>query len=162
VDGTHGEIVAVRGERDRAALLPLPPSEYLVVERTTRVVARDGLFSFDGRRYHVSGATPGERVELALGATELEVHSLRDGRRICRHERGCPRLALPDPVEHSMSLATVLDSIPKVEVHRRPLATRSWSMGELINARIRRNAHELKLHGITENPDELIDRAGQA
>ena len=31
-------------------------------------------------------------------------------------------------------------------------------MAELINARIRRNAAELKLHGITENPDELIDR----
>jgi len=35
-------------------------------------------------------------------------------------------------------------------------------MGELINARIRRNARELKLHGITENPDELIDRAEAA
>jgi hypothetical protein len=38
-----GEIVAVRAERDRAALLPLPPTGYLVVERTTRVVARDRL-----------------------------------------------------------------------------------------------------------------------
>ena len=35
-------------------------------------------------------------------------------------------------------------------------------MAELITARIRRNASELKLHGITENPDELIDRAEQA
>src|SRR5689334_15934623 len=35
-------------------------------------------------------------------------------------------------------------------------------MGELINARIRRNAGELKLHGISENPDELIDRAEAA
>jgi hypothetical protein len=35
-------------------------------------------------------------------------------------------------------------------------------MGELITARIRRNATELKLHGIAENPDELIDRAEAA
>ena len=35
-------------------------------------------------------------------------------------------------------------------------------MGELINARIRRNASELKLHGIQNNPDELIDRAEAA
>jgi hypothetical protein len=68
VHGTHGEIVAVRAQRDRAALLPLAPTQYLVVERTTRVVARDGFFSFEGRRYHVPAAKPGERVELVLGA----------------------------------------------------------------------------------------------
>ena len=68
VHGTHGEVVAVRAERDRAALGPLPPTPYLVVERTTRVVARDGLFSFEGRRYAVPDARPGERVELVLGA----------------------------------------------------------------------------------------------
>lgn len=32
-------------------------------------------------------------------------------------------------------------------------------MGELITERIRRNAAELRLHGIAENPDELVDRA---
>ncbi|MGH3427925.1 MAG: IS21-like element helper ATPase IstB [Mycobacteriales bacterium] len=35
-------------------------------------------------------------------------------------------------------------------------------MAELITARIRRNAAELKLHGIAENPDELIERAETA
>jgi DNA replication protein DnaC len=33
---------------------------------------------------------------------------------------------------------------------------------ELITERIRRNARELRLHGIAENPDELIERAEQA
>jgi transposase len=122
VHGTHGEVVAVRGQRDRAALLSLPVTDYLVVERTTRVVARDGFFSFEGRRYQVPDAKPGERVELVLGATELEVHSLRDGRRICRHERGRPHVVLPDPVENSMPLAQVLQAVPKVEVHHRPLS----------------------------------------
>jgi transposase len=122
VHGTHGEIVAVRAERDRSALLRLAPTGYLVVERTSRIVARDGFFSFEGRRYQVPDATPGERVELVLGATELEVYSMHDGRRIARHERGRPALVLPDPVQNSISLATVLGAAPTVEVHRRPLS----------------------------------------
>jgi DNA replication protein DnaC len=32
-------------------------------------------------------------------------------------------------------------------------------MAELITERIRRNATELRLHGIATDPDELIDRA---
>ena len=32
-------------------------------------------------------------------------------------------------------------------------------MAELITERIRRNAAELRLHGVAENPDELVDRA---
>jgi len=122
VHGTHGEIVAVRGERDRAALGLLPPAPYLVVERTTRVVARDGLLSFEGRRYAVPDARPGERVELVLGPEEIEVYSTRDGRRLARHERGRPARVLPDPVEPSVSLAQVLGALPEPEVHRRPLS----------------------------------------
>ena len=120
--GTHGEVVAVRAERDRAALLPLPPTAYLVVERTTRVVARDGFFSFEGRRYHVPHAKPGERVELVLGAEEIEVYSTLDGRRIASHQRGRPARVLPDPVEESVSLAQVLSALPDPEVHCRPLS----------------------------------------
>jgi hypothetical protein len=92
------------------------------VQRTTRVIARDGFFSFEGRRYCVPDATPGERVELILGPEELEVYCQRDGRRIARHERGRPAKVLPDPVENSVSLASVLDAMPTVDVHRRPLS----------------------------------------
>ena len=120
--GTHGEVVAVRARRDHAALLALPPTGYLVVERTSRVVARDGFFSFEGRRYQVPNARPSERVEIVLGPAELEVYSSVDGRRLARHERGRPALILPDPVENSMSLAKVLGSLPVTEVHRRPLS----------------------------------------
>ena len=81
-----------------------------------------GSFRFERRRYHVPDAKPGERVELVLGATELEVYSLLDGRRIARHDRGRPALVLPDPVEKSVSLAAVLDAMPVVEVRRRPLS----------------------------------------
>jgi hypothetical protein len=122
VHGTHGEVVTARAERDRAALGPVPPVPYLVVERTTRVVARDGLFSFEGRRYAVPDARPGERVELVLGAEELEVYSTVDGRRLARHQRGRPAKVLPDPVQRSVSLAQVLDALPEPKVHRRPLS----------------------------------------
>ena len=120
--GTHGEVVAVRADRDRAALGPVPPAPYLVVERTTRVVARDGLLSFEGRRYAVPDARPGERVELVLGPEEIEIYSTTDGRRLARHVRGRPAKVLPDPVERSVSLAQVLDALPEPEVHRRPLS----------------------------------------
>lgn len=122
VHGTHGEVVAVRAERDRAALLAAPAEPYLVTERTTRVVARDGLFSFEGRRYAVAEARPGERVELVLGAEELEVYSTVDGRRIARHERGAPKRILPDPKQSSVELAEVLGALPDPEIHRRPLS----------------------------------------
>ena len=122
VHGTHGEVVAVRAERDRGALGLLPPAPYLVVERTTRVVARDGLLSFEGRRYAVPDARPGERVELVLGPEEIEIYSTSDGRRLARHQRGRPARVLPDPVEPSVSLAQVLGALPEPEVHRRPLS----------------------------------------
>jgi len=122
VHGTHGEPVAARAERDRAALGPVAPAPYLVVERTTRVVARDGLFSFEGRRYAVPDARPGERVELVLGASEIEAYSMLDGCRLARHERGRPARVLPDPAQDSVSLAQVLRALPAPEVHRRPLS----------------------------------------
>ncbi len=123
VHGTHGEIVAVRAERDRAALMGLPATPYLVVERTTRRVARDGMFTFEGRPYQVPGAKGGETVELVLGAAELEVRHPGSGTLVCRHDRGRPRLALPDPAQDSVDLATVLDALPDTEVHTRPLAS---------------------------------------
>ena len=45
-----------------------------------------------------------------------------DGRRLARHERGRPAKVLPDPVQDSVSLASVLDALPIVDVHRRPLS----------------------------------------
>jgi transposase len=121
VHGTHGEVVAARAERDRAALLAVPPIPYLVVSRTQRKVARDGLISFEGRRYAISGAAVGETVELRLGAEEIEVYSIATGDRYSRHPRRRERVALPDPDERSVSLASVLGELPDVEVHRRPL-----------------------------------------
>lgn len=121
VHGTHGEVVAVRAERDRGALLALPAVAYLVVERTRRV-ARDGMFSFEGRRYQVPGARGGETIELVLGATEIEVRDRDSAKLVCRHERGRPLRVLPDPAADSVSLASVLGALPVADVHTRPLS----------------------------------------
>ena len=158
--GTHGEIVAVRAERDHAALLPVPPTRLPGRRAHHPRRGADGFFSFEGRRYYVPDAKPGERVELVLGASELEVHSLLDGRRFARHERGRPSRVLPDPVEDSVSLAQVLSALPTPRsIAGRLTATRRRSMGELITERIRRNARELKLYGLADTADELVDRA---
>ena len=123
VHGTHGEIVAVRAARDRAALMALPATPYLVVERTSRRVARDGMISFEGRRYQVPGARGGETVELVLGASEIEVRQPESAILVCRHDRGRPRLTLPDPAQGSVQLAAVLGALPDTEVHTRPLSS---------------------------------------
>ena len=157
-------MVAARAERDHAALGPLPPAPYLVVERTTRVVARDGLFSFEGRRYAVPDARPGERVELVLGAAELKVYSKIDGRRLARHERGPPRRSS----RTHRAVGFVGAGARRVAGTGGPIAgrlsvrTSSSSMAELMPQRIRRNASELRFHAIAEDPDELIERAEAA
>lgn len=122
VHGTHGEVVAARAQRDRAALQVLPARPYLVVARTMRRVARDGFASFEGRRYQVPGARPGERVEVTIGAAEIELRRLGEPCLLARHERGMPRLVLPDPQAPSVPLADLLAALPRGEVRPRPLS----------------------------------------
>ena len=47
VHRTHGQVIAVRAEADRAALLPLPDRPYLVTEKHLRRVGKDALVSFE-------------------------------------------------------------------------------------------------------------------
>lgn len=122
VHGTHGEVVAVRAVRDRAALLALPERPYLVVARTSRRVARDGFVSFEGRRYLVPGARPGERLEITIGEAELEMRRAGKDAPLAYHRRGAPRRALPDPQRGSVTLAELMAGLPEAPVHSRPLA----------------------------------------
>jgi DNA replication protein DnaC len=160
-------IVRERAKRDRAALLPLPPDPYLVVSRTQRVVGRDGYFSFEGRRYALPSGlqTPGGRVELVLGVHEMEARSLSSGKHLARYERGRPSRVADDPREETVVLAEVLGALPASleaqEVHRRPL-TFYEEVADMITERIKRNAHELKLFGLAEGADDLIERAQEA
>ena len=78
VHRTHGEVIAVRAERDRAALSPLPEQPYVVCERHTRRVGKDALISFAASHYSVPWrrVRPGARVELRVTPTEVAVWSL--------------------------------------------------------------------------------------
>jgi DNA replication protein DnaC len=63
VHRTHGEVIAVRAERDRAALSPPPERPYVVCERHTRRVAKDCLVSFEAS----CSSAPGVRSGPASG-----------------------------------------------------------------------------------------------
>jgi transposase len=94
VHRTHGEVIAVRAERDRAALGPLPAQPYLVCERHTRRVAKDCLISFQASCYSVPWrqVRPGVRVELRVTPAEVAIWSLgRQPRLLATHPRAAHR-----------------------------------------------------------------------
>jgi transposase len=78
VHRTHGEVIGVRAEADRAALAALPPAPYLVTDRHLRRVGRDCLISFDASLYSVPARRirPGQRVELRVDADTVAIHAL--------------------------------------------------------------------------------------
>jgi Integrase core domain len=78
VHRTHGEVIAVRAERDRAALGPLPAQPYVVCDRHTRRVGKDALISFEASHYSVPWrrVRPGARVELRVTPAEVAIFSL--------------------------------------------------------------------------------------
>jgi transposase len=94
VHRTHGEVIAVRAERDRAALSPLPTQPYLVCERHTRRVAKDCLISFQASCYSVPwrAVRPGVRVELRVTPSEVAIWSLgRQPQLLATHPRATYR-----------------------------------------------------------------------
>jgi len=68
VHRTHGQVIAVRAEADRAALMPLPDQPYLVTEKHLRRVGKDCLVSFEASCYSVPARqiVPGQRVQLQI------------------------------------------------------------------------------------------------
>ena len=83
VHRTHGEQIAVRATRDRAALNPLPQFGYAVTETHLRRVGRDALISFAGSSYSVAARATdgrltkaGQRVEVRVEAEDLEIWRL--------------------------------------------------------------------------------------
>lgn len=106
VHRTHGQVIAVRAEADRAALLPLPDQPYLVAEKHLRRVGKDCLISFEASYYSVPARAvrPGQRVSVqvhpdhsgdstATGSTVV-IHALAvdGGQWLATH----PRAALRD------------------------------------------------------------------
>ena len=82
VHRTHGEIISVRAERDRAALAPLPELPYLVTDRHLRRVGKDCLVWFEASLYSVPArrVRAGQRVEVRASPDTITLHALPDSR----------------------------------------------------------------------------------
>jgi len=78
VHRTHGEVISVRAERDRAALSPLPATHYRVSERYLRRVAKDCLISFEGSLYSLPWREVRRpmHVEVRVSAERISLHRL--------------------------------------------------------------------------------------
>jgi transposase len=94
VHRTHGEVIAVRAERDRAALGRLPDQPYVVCDRHIRRVGKDALISFAASHYSVPWrkVRPGGRVELRVTPAEVAIWSLGpDQELLATHPRALQR-----------------------------------------------------------------------
>jgi len=87
---THGQVIAVRAEADRSALLPLPAAPYRVCDRFLRRVGKDCLVSFESSRYSIPAAEviAGMTVELRVGPDTVAIHAIgADPRLLAEHRR---------------------------------------------------------------------------
>jgi transposase len=75
---THGQVIAVRAEPDRAALGALPQLPYLVTDKYLRRVGKDCLISFDASLYSLPArrVRAGQQVEVRAGANLISIHAL--------------------------------------------------------------------------------------
>lgn len=89
---THGEVIAVRGQRDRAALAPLPRSPFLVDDKHLRRVGKDCLVSFEASLYSVPARHVRARqtVELRVTPDIVAIHAV-DGTLLAAHPRATER-----------------------------------------------------------------------
>ncbi|MGH3570210.1 MAG: IS21 family transposase, partial [Pseudonocardia sp.] len=78
VHRTHGEVIAVRAEADRAGLRPLPEVPYVVCDRHLRRVGKDCLISFEASCYSVPArrVRAGQRVEVRATPELIAIHAL--------------------------------------------------------------------------------------
>ena len=115
VHRTHGEVIAVRAERDRAALRPLPEQPYVVCDRHTRRVGKDALVSFAASHYSVPWrrVRPGARVELRVTPTQVAIFSLgRQQQLLATHPRATQRGGWVVDPTHWDGLANRTDTQP--------------------------------------------------
>ena len=149
VHRTHGEVIAVRAERDRAALLALPEQPYLVTERHLRRVGRDCLISFEASLYSVPARKilAGQRVELRVDADLVAIHALLTdtgvGEVLAVHPRATTRGSWVVDPAHWAGLpdghtrATVVETTTAGELTPAPSVGEPNPLAALLNA----NAH---------------------
>jgi hypothetical protein len=115
VHRTHGEVISVRAERDRAALGPLPDQPYVVCDRHTRRVGKDALVSFAASHYSVPWrkVRPGSRVELRVTPAEVAIWSLGGSQQLlATHPRAAGRGGWVVDQAHWEGLADRADAQP--------------------------------------------------
>jgi transposase len=78
VHRTHGEVIAVRAERDHAALRPLPATPYVVADRHLRRVGKDCLVSFAASLYSTPArrVSAGQVVDVRVSPATVAIHAL--------------------------------------------------------------------------------------
>ena len=117
VHRTHGQVISVRAEADRAALAPIPAHPYVVAERFLRRVGRDCLISFEASCYSVPArlVRAGQSVEVRAEHDTITIHAVGTGTLLASHARaGCRGSWVVDP-QHWAGLpdgrtrATVID-----------------------------------------------------
>jgi transposase len=69
VHRTHGEVISVRAERDRAGLGPVPERPYVVCDRHLRSVGKDCLISFEASLYSVPWRAVRRRMRVECRVT---------------------------------------------------------------------------------------------
>ena len=69
VHRTHGEVIAVRAERDRAALGAVPERPYVVCDRHLRSVGKDCLVSFEASVYSLPWRVVRRRMKVECRVT---------------------------------------------------------------------------------------------
>lgn len=117
VHRTHGQVISVRAEADRAALASLPAYPYVVAERFLRRVGRDCLISFEASFYSVPArlVRAGQSVEVRAEHDIITIHAVGAGTLLATHARAGCRGSWVVDAEHWAGLpdgrtrATVID-----------------------------------------------------
>jgi transposase len=115
VHRTHGEVISVRAEVDRAALLPLPVTAYNVVERHLRRVAKDCLISFEGSLYSLPWREVRRpmRVEVRVTPERVQLHRVGgDNALLATHARSRVKGAWVVDESHWEGLPAQTSTIP--------------------------------------------------
>ena len=146
VHRTHGQVIAVRSEVDRAALGALPSSDYVVTERHLRSVGKDCLVSFEASLYSLPWREVRRpmRVELRVTSDIVAIHRVGGpGELLATHARATSRGAwvvdethwagLPDG-GRTASLTPVEVTAPNHE-DATFLASRSLNAGVIVHHR---------------------------
>src|SRR3954454_14357969 len=88
---TPGKVIGARAEAARAALAPLPTSQFRVTDRFLRRVGKDCLVSFESSRYSLPATEviAGMTVELRVAPDTVAIHAIgADPRLLAEHRRG--------------------------------------------------------------------------